>query len=485
VSLLDPDDWEAFGASAHRMLDDAIEYMRTVRERPAWQPVPQSAKEALTESAPREGQPLDAVYGAFKEHILPYPTGNIHPRFWGMVKGTGTPVSMMADMLAAAMNSNVSGFDQSATYVELETIGWLVELFGLPSETGGLFVSGGTPANMLGLLVARNARAPFDARTEGLSAGPRLRVYASTQTHAWLKRACNIIGIGERAVCEIPTDSRHRILLSELRASIAHDRSQGLVPFCVVGNAGTVNAGATDDLRALAEVCRSEGLWFHVDGAFGALTVLTQKYKAVADGMQLADSIAFDLHKWGYLSYDIGCVLVRDGAEHRAALANPAPYANNVYNVNGFASTYPLLFADLGVQLSRSFRALKVWMAFKTYGTTRLGEAIEHNIEQAQYLAELVRESDDFELLAPAELNVVCFRYKTPGKDERECNVYNAELLAQLQQSGAALPTSTILDGRFAIRVAITNHRTTFEDIDMLLDTLRRCAVGLEAQVPR
>jgi glutamate/tyrosine decarboxylase-like PLP-dependent enzyme len=465
------------------MLDDAIEYMRTVRDRPAWQPVPQAAKDALAESIPRDGQPLDAVYAAFKEHILPYPTGNIHPRFWGMVKGTGTPVSMLADMLAAAMNSNVSGFDQSATYVELETIGWLTELFGLPPEASGLFVSGGTPANVLGLLVARNARAPFDARKEGLFDHPRLRVYASTQTHAWLKRACNIIGIGESALCEIPADSRHRILIPELRSSISRDRSGGLVPFCVVGNAGTVNAGATDDLRALAEICRSENLWFHVDGAFGALTVLTRKYKNVADGMQFADSIAFDLHKWGYLSYDIGCVLVRDGAEHRAAMANPAPYASNAFNVSGFASTYPLLFADLGVQLSRSFRALKVWMAFKTYGTSRLGEAIERNIDQAQYLASIVRQSDDFELLAPAELNVVCFRHKTPGDDDRACNLHNAELLAKLQQSGVALPTSTILDGRFAIRVAITNHRTSAEDIDILLAALRRCAAGLEEQV--
>ncbi|HEY7612419.1 MAG TPA: pyridoxal-dependent decarboxylase [Gemmatimonadales bacterium] len=474
---LDPADWGELRALGHRMVDDMMDYLQGVRERPVWQPVPAASRAALDQPTPRGPTDPAEVYRQFREHILPYPNGNIHPRFWGWVMGTGTPLAMLADMLASGMNPHLAGYDQSPALVEHQVIHWMAELLGFPAESSGLLVSGGTVANLIGLTVARNARAGFDVRAEGLQRPdtPRLLVYGSSETHSWSKKACELLGLGDAALRRIPVDGDYRADVAALRAAIAEDRAAGHRPFCVIGNAGTVNTGATDDLAAIAALCREEDLWFHVDGAFGAFAALSPALRATVAGMERADSIAVDLHKWGYLPFEVGLALVRHPDAHRAAFATSSRYLDATPR-GIVAGGFP--FADLGVQLSRGFRALKVWMSLKAHGADLWGRMVEQNVAQARHLRDRIRAEPRLELLAPAPLNVVCFRYLAPGLEGGALDAVNEEILLRVQERGIAVPSSTVLAGRFALRVAITNHRSRREDFDLFVDAV--LAIGAE-----
>lgn len=463
---LDPQDWDEFRRFAHAALDDSLDYLASLRERPVWRPVPQAVRQRLATPLPRQGAGAEAAYREYRELVAPYPLGNIHPRFWGWVNGSGTPMGLVAEMLAATLNVNAAGFDQSSTYVELQVIDWFKEIMGLPKQAGGLLVSGGSVTNLVGLNVARSAAAPFAVRREGLSSQPRLMVYTSTETHNSVQKAVELMGLGAESLAYIPVRDDYRIDLSVLKARIAADRKAGRVPFCIVANAGTVNTGAVDDLSAIADICKAEKLWLHVDGAFGALAVLDPGVRGLLKGMGRADSIAFDLHKWMYLPYDVGCVLVRDAGAHRAAFAVQASYLNKL---EGGIADAPIAFADYGPQLSRGFRALKVWLNLKAYGLDRFAGLIGQNLAQARYLKECVEENAGLELLAPVPLNVVNFRYRADVLGDDALNGLNARILIALQERGIAAPSSTVLGGRFAIRVAITNHRTRREDLDALV----------------
>ena len=468
---LDPEDWDELRALGHRMIDDMFGHLASVRARPAWQPVPAEVRARL--DAPLPLDPADAaeVYEEFKRDVLPFPTGNTHPRFWGWVMGTGTPLGMLADMLASGMNPNVPGYDQSAALVERQVVKWLAEMLGMPKGASGLLLSGGTMANIVGLTVARNARAGYDVRERGLQheGAPRLVLYASTEVHSCSQKGAELLGLGNESLRRVPVNGQYQIDVEALRRAVAKDRADGFKPFCVIGSAGTVNTGATDDLAALAAFCREEGLWFHIDGALGALAVLSPHLKSAFAGLGEADSVAIDLHKWMYLPFEVGCILVRDSKEHRAAFSLTPSYLSPT--TRGLA-VGGLSLADLGLQLSRGFRALKVWMSLKAHGARTFGRLIEQNVRQAAYLAGLVESHARLELLAPVPLNVVCFRFRAEGMGEAELNALNQEILLRVQESGLAVPSSTLLGGKFAIRVAVTNHRSRLADFDLLVEAV-------------
>jgi len=474
---LDPEDWQLMRDLGHRMVDDMLTYLETVRDRHVWQPLPSEVKSYFGQPLPMEAQGPESTYRDFLEYVLPHPMGNIHPRFWGWVIGTGTPLGMLADMLAAGMNPNVGGADHVANYVEAQVLDWCKQMLAYPAEASGLLVSGGSMANLVGLTVARNTKAEFDLRQHGVYASPRKMIlYGSSETHSSVQKAVELLGLGSSAFRQIPVDENFQIDVSELETAIARDAQAGCQPFCVVGNAGTVNTGATDDLLALAQICQREKLWFHVDGAFGALAGLSPELRPLVAGMEKADSLAFDLHKWMYMPYEVGCALVRHEEAHRKAFALTPDYLTHADR--GLAGG-KMWFSDYGVQLSRGFRALKVWMSLKEHGVQKYAKLIKQNVNQARYLAKLVEDSADLQLLAPVPLNIVCFRFVADQHNDETLNELNKELLIQLHESGVAAPSYTSIHGRYALRVAITNHRSRRHDFQVLVDEVVRLGNAL------
>lgn len=467
---LDPADWGAFRTLARTMVDDMIDHLSSLDEQPAWRQPPDALAARFDEPAPMDGIGAEAVYRSFVEDILPYPNGNLHPRFFGWVQGNGTPLGMMADMLAAGMNAHLAGFNQAPALIEERVIRWMVELMGFPATASGVLTGGGTLSNILGLALARNERAGFDVREEGLQGlERRLTVYGSREVHGWATKGMEFLGLGRRAFRAIPVDADYQIDLAALRERISQDRADGLQPICVIGNAGTVNTGATDDLRTLAQIAREERLWFHVDGAFGALAYWNPELRPLMAGLDEADSVTFDLHKWVYLPFTIACLLVRDGAVLGRGFATSAHYLAPM--ARG-VSAGGMVFADRGMELTREFRALKLWMSLKAYGVTAHADLILQNVGQARALAAMVDAHPELELLAPVPLNIVCFRYLGDAADDGRSNQVNRELLLRIQESGVAVPSSTVLDGRFALRCCFVNHRTRAADLGMLVEAV-------------
>jgi glutamate/tyrosine decarboxylase-like PLP-dependent enzyme/GNAT superfamily N-acetyltransferase len=463
---LDPTDWEEFRALAHRMVDDSVDYLASVRERPVWQRPPDAVRAALSSRAPWSGRGAQAAYEEFLELVRPYSTGNTSPRFWGWVQGTGAPVGVLADFLASVMNPNAADFNHSPALVELQVIDWFREIMGFPPGTSGLLVSGGSAANLTALTVARNAMNP-GVREQGVAAGDaRLTLYASREVHSSVRKAAELLGLGEQGLRLVPTRPDYTIDLDQLARMLAEDRAQGLKPFCVVGTAGTVNTGAIDPLNELADLCARERLWFHVDGAFGALAMISPALRPDVAGLQRADSVIFDFHKWLYSPYEAACVLVRSGEAHRSSFSVIPSY---LASLDGGIATAPIRYSEYGVQLSRGFRALKVWMALKADGFGKYARLIEQNVEQARYLTRLVEAHPQLELMAPTRLNIVNFRYRRAGLDAAALDALNQRILVQLQESGFAVPSSTVLQGRFTIRCAIVNHRSTRADFEALV----------------
>ena len=479
---LDPRDWSELRALGHRMLDDMLDWLEHVRERPVWQPLPESAKAALRRPLPRKGEGAAKAYDDFREHVLPYPMGNVHPRFWAWVMGTGTPLGVLAEMLAATMNPNMGGGEHAPNHVEAQVLDWCKEMLGYPKSASGLLVSGGSMANLVALAVARHVHAGIDVRRGGVRAasGP-LTVYGSRETHSSVQKAVELLGLGTDSYRLVAVDDEYRVDVTALHQRLRSDKAGGAVPICVIGNLGTVNTGAIDDLDALADLCAAEGVWFHVDGAFGAAAAMVPAYVGQTRAMARADSVAFDLHKWLYMPFEAGCVLVRDAEAHRHTFSIFPDYLKR--STRGVAGG-ELWLSEYGVQLSRGFRALKVWMSLKEHGADKYGRLVAQNIEQARYLAELVRAAPDLELMAPVPLNVVCFRWNDDsGIDGETLDAINQEILLQLHERGIAVPSNAVLDGRFCIRAAITNHRSRREDFELLAREVRRigveCAAGL------
>lgn len=462
---LDPENWDDLRQQAHAMVDDMINHIATVRSRPVWQPIPEAVRSGFRGPVPHAPSALSAVYDEFVHSVLPYSAGNIHPGFMGWVHGGGTAVGMLAEMLAGAMNANLGGRDHMPVEVERQIVEWVRQILGFPEGATGLFVTGSSLANFIGILVARTRALGKQVRSDGLGeAGAKLRAYASAAAHRCIPMGLDLSGLGSGAVRPIATDSDGRMDIAKLKAAMAEDRANGLTPFLIVGTAGTVDTGAIDDLDALAAIAAAENLHFHIDGAFGAMAALSPALKPLIKGLEKADSIAFDFHKWAQVPYDAGFVMVRDGALHRDTFASPAAYLRP--NAKGLAAGAPW-FSDFGPDLSRGFRALKTWFTLKTYGLDRIGRCIAHSCVLARHLEYRVRTEPQLELLSPARLNIVCFRYR--GDD-----ALNARLVVALHESGIAAPSTTTIDGKLAIRCAFVNHRTQIRDVDAMLEAVLR-----------
>jgi glutamate/tyrosine decarboxylase-like PLP-dependent enzyme len=470
---LDPrsaDEWAALGAVGRRIIDDSLDWLRSVRERPAWRPMGADVVRSFDEDLPRAGQPVEKTYREFVERILPFPTGNVHPRFWGWVMSPGTPVAAFAEYLAATMNPMLLGYVDAPARVEDQVLGWWKELLGFPKSASGLLVSGGSSGNLVALAVAR-ARAFPNVLREGVRGAPSMTVYASTETHACVRRALEVLGLGAAALRSIPVDAARRVRVDSMAEAIARDRREGHVPIAIVGNAGTVATGAVDDLAALAALSERERVWFHVDGALGAAARIAPKLRSKLAGLERADSVAFDFHKWLQVPYECACVLVRDADAHRRAFVHDASY---VAPMERGVAARAHRYSDYGVQLSRGFRALKVWMTMKTFGVDKLARLIEQNVEQARHLAARVDSEPMLEREPSGDLNIVCLRWR--GDDAS-----NREILYRIQESGFAVPSQVVLGDRFWLRVCISNHRTRRDDLDAFVDEVLRIGAKLEA----
>ena len=462
---LDPKNWDDIRAQGHRMLDDMLDYAANIRDRPVWRPIPAEVRALFQAELPRQPSDLGEVYREFADFVVPYATGNVHPGFMGWVHGGGSAVGMLAEMLAAGLNANLGGRDHIPIEVERQVVEWTRAMFGFPSEASGIFVTGTSMANLMAVLVARTAALGQSVRQRGVGdEGAALTAYASTATHGCVAKAMDLAGFGTDALRIINTDRFHRIDVAALRERIALDRNAGHRPFLVIASAGTVDIGAIDDLVALSALCREQGLWFHVDGAYGALGVLSAVIAPRLAGLENADSIALDFHKWAQVPYDAGFLIVRDGQQHRDTFATPAAYLRRETRGLAAGSPWP---CDLGPDLSRGFRALKTWFTLKTYGTEKLGAIVTRTCELAGYLEARILAEPRLELLAPVQLNIVCFRYRAT-----DANKVNGDIIIDIQESGIAAPSTTVLDGQLAIRAAIVNHRTDISDIDALISAV-------------
>lgn len=462
-SSLDPEDWQALRAQGHRMLDDMLDYLEHIRARPVWQPIPPEVRADFKQPLPQHPSELSDVHETFMREVLPYAVGNAHPGFMGWVHGGGTPVGMLAEMLSAGLNANLGGREQMPVEVERQVVQWVCELFQFPATASGLFVTGTSIANLIAVWVARTKALGVVVRKTGMAGSDlRLSAYTSAGAHGCITQAMDLAGVGIDALRIIPMTASFQMDLTALQRAIAADRAAGLTPFLIAGTAGSVDVGAIDDLTALADMAEREGIWFHIDGAYGALAMLSDELAPRLRGIERADSIAFDFHKWGQVPYDAGFILVRDGALHHDTFAAPAAYLKRETRGMAAGSPWP---CDFGPDLSRGFRALKAWFTIKVYGAEKIGETIANTCALAQYMKQRIETMSQLELLAPVSLNIVCFRYRCADADR-----VNADIVVALQESGIAAPSSTTINGCFAIRTAIVNHRTARENIDALLD---------------
>src|SRR5260370_10961851 len=466
---LSPDEIRDWGNSVTQFI---IDYLGGLRDRPVYRHTSsREIRSGLDSKLPIKGTDFDSLLKVFCDTIVPFSRQNAHPRMFGNVQSPGTPIGAFADLLASTLNANLTIWRSAPAPVELErvTIDWIRQILGFNPEAGGLFVSGGSMANLAALAAARQTK--YD------SLG-RLRMYASNATHFSITKAGLLLGSGRENVQNVAVDEGFRMRANDLVAKITADLEAGFVPFCVVGNAGTVDTGAVDPLREIRDVADRFQLWMHVDGSYGAFAILGQSARKLFAGMDQADSIALDPHKWLYLPVDVGCVIYRDPEVARATFAHEAE------NTRMFGEEADEAFVcwDYAPELSRRFRALTVWMLLKGVGLDRFSQAIDSNLSSASHLESMVRTSDDFEMVASVELSIFCFRHvpaQLRNESPKAIDAFNERLLVALQRDGSSYLSNATLGGRFALRGCALNYRTTLRDMEILLDDLRRVATSL------
>jgi len=456
------------------------EYLTTIAERPVRaENYAGKTTQSIDAELSAEGLPLDQLLAECRT-IMDLSRHNGHPRFFGYVASPSTPIGAYGDLIASALNANITCWRSGPAGTELERliVGWLGSLIGYDQQAKGLLTSGGSMANMIALLIANRRKSGADTSRKGLwNSGPPMTIYASEEVHLSIPKAADILGFGRDQVRVITCDERQRMRVDVLASRIEADLREGLRPFCVVGSAGTVNTGVIDPLNDIAQIATEFGLWFHVDGAYGAPGVLDGGKKDLFAGLERADSVSLDPHKWLYVPVDAGCLLFRDAGTAMGAFSTEdADYIKT----HGYSDEEAFAFWDYGVELSRRFRALKVWLTLQYYGTRRIAEAIAEDIALAAYLGELVSNADDFELLAPVELSICCFRYvPRAGMSDAELNQLNERIMALVQKGGRAYVSNATVKGRFALRACITNFRTTKADIEKTIEAIRDAAKQL------
>ena len=468
---LDPSNWEKTRKQAHQLVDVAIDHTRDVRERPVWSDIPEEIRSRFLSTVPEEPMPLGDILNEVKETVLRYPMGNIHPRFWAWYMGSSNFTGAMADFIAAVQGSNLGAGNHVASLIDKQVVSWFRDMIGLPSGSSGTLVSGGSVANLIGLTVARNTLAGIDIREDGVAALPKpLRYYCSDQAHSCHQQAMETLGLGNSSLVRIPSKADLTMDLSALKEAVKVDRAKGHKPACVIATAGTVNTGAIDDLASIAEFCEDEGLWFHVDGCIGALLAIAPDNSWRVAEIERADSVALDPHKWMHAPFEVGCALVRDKSAHLKTFSLTPEYLERT--TRGLAAAEFL--HDYGIQTSRGFRALKVWMSLKEHGLKKFGRLIDQDISKAEYLTRLIEKTSEIELLFPTNLNIVSFRYANGSRDEAELKVINTEIMLRLQEEGIAVITDTTVKNKHCLRAAINNHRTQRDDLDLLVSSILR-----------
>lgn len=464
-----------FRALAGAAVDFLADYFDNLENRPVVIPTTSRAiRERIDEPLPLTGADFDSLLDTVRDVISRYSRHSGHPRMFGYVASPGTAVTAIGSMIAAAMNINVTAWRSAPSGTDLErlSIDWLKQMLGYPASAMGLFTSGGSMANFAGLSAARSAKAGVDVVRDGVAAaGRRMCLYVSEESHYSIAKAAGMLGLGESNVRAVKTDDCLHIDLADLERLVAADRAAGHLPFCVAANAGTTATGAFDPLAAVADFARRHDLWLHVDAAYGGFAALAPSARHLFAGIELADSVALDPHKWLYLPVGCGCVLYKDPATARAAFSHAADYTRTI----GLESDEAFAFWDYGPELTRPFRALDLWLLVKFAGAERLGQAIDDNIACAKYFEQLVRNSDDFEMLAPVELSVFCFRY-VPKGFTGDLDAFNEGLLVKVQRAGSTYLSNARVRGRFALRGCVLNYRTTKGDMERVLEDVRAAA---------
>ncbi len=463
---------EAFRTLGYRAVDLIADQLAAIPDAPVRRAMSDELRQQiLSQPLPKEAQDPMALLEAFASDVLPYPMGNISPRFFAWVNSPPAPLGILADMLASALNSSVAGGDHVATYIEHAVLNWLKALMMYPANSGALLTSGGSVANLVGLAVMRHMKTAGDGRKQGLKGGHI--VYTSTQGHSCIQKAIELLGFGSDFLRKIPVNADYRMDVAQLRAQIKEDRDNGLIPVCVAASAGTVNTGAIDRLDEIADLCREENLWFHVDGAYGGFGILAEQTAGMFSGIDRADSLAVDPHKWLYVPVECGCALVRDAQAMRDTFSLVPPYLRD-------DAALPW-FSEFGIQQTRGFKALKLWMVIQQIGEQGYRELISRDVALAKSLQTRIQERNDFELVAAGPLSVTCFRYAPEGAID--LTALNKKLVEIVQREGKVFLTSTELDGQMVLRACIVNFRTTERDLDALLDTVAEAGERVLATV--